>query len=818
MSSILYSIQEIANLIGFRWVIKKPAELIKNLLFDSRKMAEANASLFFVLPGRVNAHTFIPDLYQKCIRNFVVYDDGLDLTAFPEANFIFCHHTIQALQQLASFHRKRFTYPVMGITGSNGKTMVKEWLYQLLNSDYKIVRSPKSFNSQLGVPLAVWQMDDSYNIGIFEAGISTTQEMDFLEQVIQPSIGILTNIGSSHDEGFENTHQKTIEKLKLFTRCKSLIINSKFSYLINNKEITLFTWSFEQSANLQIISCESKQRKTLINGIYQNKNVSIQIPFTDKASIENAVICWASMLYLGINQDSISTKMKVLQSVKMRLELKSGKNNCSIIDDSYNSDFSSLDIALDFLNQQQQHPKRTLILSDLYQTGVSQEAMYSKIAQLLRTKAVQRFIGVGENLSLSKDEFSPGSLFFKNTQELIDALDDINFENEAILIKGSRDFRFERISKMLTSKVHETVLEINLNAIEHNLNYYKSALQPQVGIMAVVKAFSYGSGSFEIANLLQYNKVNYLAVAYADEGVALRNNGITLPIMVMSPEISSFDTLIKNGLEPEIYSLQILKAFANHLQNDDTKEYFIHLKIDTGMHRLGFEQKDIAEMVSILTNHLQIKVKSIFSHLVASDDPDLDVFTQQQIHLFKEISKIIDGSLGYTTYKHIGNTSAIHRFNDAQFDWVRLGIGLYGLDSNEAIRNKLEPVLTLKTSIAQIKYVKKGDTVGYSRKGVMHKDGKIATIKIGYADGLSRKLGNGNGIVYINNQEAKTIGNICMDMCMIDISDIEANEGDEVILFNTVKGVLNWADKLETIPYEILTQISQRVKRIYYYQ
>ncbi|TAH01707.1 MAG: bifunctional UDP-N-acetylmuramoyl-tripeptide:D-alanyl-D-alanine ligase/alanine racemase [Sphingobacteriales bacterium] len=817
MDSIIYTIQKIADLIGERAIIKNPNQNIQHLLFDSRKLADAPTSLFFVLPGKVNGHLFIANLYQLGFRSFVIWDNNFNLSNFTEANFIYSQNTLNALQELATQHRKNFSFPVIGITGSNGKTMVKEWLFQLLNNSYKIVRSPKSFNSQLGVPLSVWQMSNDYNLGIFEAGISKPNEMQNLQKIIQPTIGILTNIGTAHDEGFTNTAQKITEKFNLFSIAKFVILNVEYLQYINNDNTKIFTWSFTTSADLQITNTLINSSSTTITALYLQKQICITIPFTDKAAIENAITCWASLLLLNINQQTIAQNMLLLQPVKMRLELKAGKNNCSIIDDSYNSDLSSLEIALDFLNQQQQHPKKVLILSDLRQTGIPPQILYQKVAQLLTTKNIQTFIGVGEDIKFYQNYFAPNSQFFANTQNLIAHLEQINFSNKAILLKGARDFKFEKVSKLLTQKVHETVLEINLNALENNLNYYKSLLNPSVRVMAIVKAFSYGTGSYQIANVLQYNKIDYLAVAFADEGTELRKAGITTPIMVMSPEVSAFDAIIDNNLEPELYSFRILKAFADYLAYKNIDSYSVHLKLDTGMHRLGFEGKEITELANYLKVNTHLAAKSVFSHLVASEDVLQDDFTQQQIDDFTAYTTTIEQSLGYFFIKHLANTSAISRFKNAQFDMVRLGIGFYGVDAANRSNNSLENVLTLKTTISQIKYLKKGDTVGYNRRGIMPVNGKIATLKIGYADGISRNLGNGKGTMLVNNIIAPTIGSICMDMCMLDITNIDCNEGDEVIIFADRQTIFNLADTLKTIPYEILTNISARVKRVYYY-
>lgn len=812
-----YIVLEIAKILAEKSHLPSPDQVIRNIIIDSRKLQETAASLFFALKGRKDGHQFIPALYSAGIRCFVYQDVNLKTELYPDANFIYVSNTLTALQKLSAYHRSQFNYPIIGVTGSNGKTVVKEWLYQLLAPGFNVIRNPKSYNSQIGVPLSVWQMDAQFEYGIFEAGISQPNEMSKLEEIIKPGIGILTNVGSSHDEGFKTTEEKISEKFKLFKNVELLICNSDFEKY-KEENTKSFTWSFNAKANLEIKSLENNSSHTVINAIYNGENVSIQIPFRDKASIENAITCWATLLAINIQQEIIKSRMQRLMAVKMRLELKSGINQTSVIDDSYNSDFSSLEIALDFLKHQNQHQNKTLILSDIYQSGLKSSQLYKKLAQLLKNKGIKRFIGIGADLSKNKHLFVSGSQFYKSTQDFIDNFKTSDFSNETILLKGARDFEFEKISALLGEKVHETILEINLNALEQNLNFYKSKLAPGVKLMAMVKAFAYGSGSYEIANLLQFNRVDYLAVAYADEGIALRENGIILPIMVMNPEISSFDSIVKNNLEPEIFSFKALNSLVSYLKLNNINEFFIHLKLDTGMHRLGFEDSDLDKIVEFLKEYPSIKIKSVFSHLAASESEKHQDYTKQQIKIFKEFCENLESNLSYPFLKHISNTSAIRKWTEAQFDMVRLGIGLYGIDNIYKDDKDLHQVATLKTTISQIKYLKKGQTIGYGRWGVMPEDGKIATIKIGYADGFPRALGNGVGSVFIKGKEIFTIGNICMDMCMLNITGLDINEGDEVIVFNTQDSLYNLSEKLNTIPYEVLTSISQRVKRVYYYE
>lgn len=818
MKEFTYTISQISSLISDQSSLVFPNQIIYQLLIDSRKVTEAKNALFFVLKGRKNAHQYIADLYQKGVRAFVYYDKNFEIGKYPEANFIFSADPLKSLQNLAKAHRKKFDFPVIGITGSNGKTVVKEWLYQLLAYKYTIVRSPKSYNSQIGVPLSIWKMDAMYNLGIFEAGISKPGEMEALESIIKPTIGVFTNIGSSHDEGFSSREEKIKEKFKLFGNVNKLICNKAYSKYAP-ESADLYTWSLEEpTADLYIKETSVEDAGTTIKAVFGKRKIDIKIPFKDRASTENAITCILVMLVLEYDELEIADKMAKLHPVKMRLELKSGVNNTSIIDDSYNSDLSSLEIALDFLNHQQQHQKKTVILSDIQQSGLDGQQLYQTVSKLLESKGIDRMIGIGDEISRYQNLFGTNSSFYPDTASFIDQIDFSAFRDETILLKGARKFGFEKISNAFSQQVHETILEINLNAMEHNLNYYRSKLKPGVKLMTMVKAFGYGSGSFEIANLLQFNHVDYLAVAYADEGVTLRQNGITLPIMVMSPESSSLAAIVKHNLEPEIFSKSTLTAFSNYLESIGVSHYPIHLKLDTGMHRLGFMPDDLDYILQFLREKETLKIQSVFSHLVASESAEHDDFTRQQIGIIKDFTTKLEKEIGYSFIKHICNTSAITRWPEAQFDMVRLGIGLYGVDNFSEDDENLEQVAILKTTVSQIKQIKKGETVGYGRRGVMPEDGQIATVKIGYADGFLRALGNGVGSMFINGEEVFTIGNICMDMCMLNITGKNVKEGDEVIIFNSQKSLYKLAEKLNTIPYEVLTSISQRVKRVYYYE
>ena len=831
MSHPVYQIHELAGVVGATFKVGDiDHAAISFLITDSRKVVSPELSLFFAIKGeRRDGHDFIPDLYASGVRNFVVSNPDV-VQFFTDANFIVVTDPLKVMQLLATWHRKKFHIPICGITGSNGKTIVKEWLYQLLREDYSIVRSPKSYNSQIGVPLSVWQIEDGNNLGIFEAGISQPDEMMQLGALIHPTIGVFTNIGSAHDENFDNSDSKIREKLKLFIHANKLIYCKDYSGLheqiaastILPSTCTLFTWSKRLKADLQIGRITKHEHETEIQGIYKNDFISIRIPFSDEASIENAIHCWAVMLFLDISNDVISQRMEFLSPVAMRLEMKEGINNCSIINDSYNSDLGSLTIALDFMNQQKQHVKRTIILSDILQSGKNEADLYREVAALLKKKNISRLIGVGAAINRQAASFDIEKLFYPSTEDFLRDLNYNSFNNETILIKGARSFGFERISKSLQQKAHETVLEINLNAVVHNLNLFRSRLKPETKLMVMVKAFSYGSGSFEIANILQFHRVDYLAVAYADEGVELRKTGITLPIMVMNPEEQSFDAMISYKLEPDIYSFRIFNQFTDALKRraneNNIAKFPVHIEFDTGMHRLGFDESELNELIIRLKNNKYIRIASVFSHLVASDEQVHDPYTKDQILSFNHMSSTLQSHLNYPILRHVLNSSGILRFPEAQFDMVRLGIGLHGIASTPNDQRQLQMVATLKTTISQLKQIKAGDTIGYSRRGVAAKDMTIATVGIGYADGLNRRLGNGVGKMLVAGELVPIVGSICMDMTMIDVSGLQVREGTEVIVFGQDYSIIDIATAIETIPYEVLTGVSERVKRIYFHE
>ena len=817
MSSAPYTISDIAEILNITSFKRVQDAVIRKLVIDSRTVIDPEESLFFALSAKRDGHEYLADAYANGIRNFVITEVKY-AGMYPDANMLLVKDVLQALQTLAKYHRQQHDLKVFGITGSNGKTIVKEWLYQLLAADFNIVRSPKSFNSQIGVPLSVWEIDPEHTLGIFEAGISKENEMDALADIIQPTVGILTNVGEAHAEGFASQHEKMSEKLKLFKDTALFIYAPEYTLDINKDDLPgkqKFSWSFKEPADLQVLFVEPIEGRNYVRAKFKEKEIECLIPFSDKASLENGVICWATLLALDYTPEEADERLEKLTRVSMRLELKNGINQCSVIDDSYSADISSLAIALDFLNLQNQHPKRTLILSDIYETGKNNEVLYTEIAALLKQKSVNRLIGVGPNISASADLFDLETTFFEGTRDFVESFPAMHFSNETILVKGARKFEFERISKLIAQKVHDTVMEIDLNALAGNLQFYRAKLQPGVKIMAMVKAFSYGSGSFEIANLLQYHKVDYLAVAYTDEGIALRKAGIKMPIMVMSPEPSAFDAIVRYKLEPEIYNLEVLNSFIGFVKEPG---YPIHLKIDTGMHRLGFEEPDLPELLKALSETDNVKVASVFSHLVGSEEGIHDEFTRHQVERFTDVADQISGALDYQFLRHISNTSGISRHPEAQLDMVRIGIGLYGFDGGLKDNKGLQTVAVLKTTITQIKQIKPNETVGYGRKGLLQEGGTIATVKIGYADGYNRAFGNGIGRMLVKGKLVPTVGVICMDMCMLDVTGLDVKTGDEVIVFNDQLTIATLAEQIGTIPYEILTNVSQRVKRVYFYE
>ena len=825
-----YTGTEIVEILGADYVSNNREEVfIKDILIDSRRLIEADNCLFFALvSNRNDGHKYIGDLYARGVRLFVVSDVNEKFQDWDDAHFFIVDDTLQALQKLAAFHRRQFDLPVIGITGSNGKTIIKEWLNQLMDEDKNIVRSPKSYNSQIGVALSVWQINETNDLAIFEAGISEPEEMKKLQQMIMPTIGLFTNIGEAHNENFINTKQKVGEKLNLFTKANVLIYNldqKELQDVIIRSEILSnvesFTWGNDEENNLRIIETDSTNKQTTVHATYLKRDISIAVPFTNKSSIENAIHCWAVLLFLGYSDNIISERMHTLTPIAMRLELKAGTNNCTIINDSYNSDFNSLSIALDFLNQQNQHREKVVILSDILQSGRNEIDLYTQVAELLKKKGVDRLIGIGSAIKRQKDKFDIEKSFYETTNDFISTYPFANFTNQAILLKGARVFEFEIISRQLQQKIHETILEINLDAMVENLNYYRTKIPVGTKVMAMVKAFSYGSGGFEIANILQFHHVDYLAVAYADEGVELRKAGINIPIMVMNPEEYAFETMIVNQLEPEIFSFRALNLLEKAITRSAiplNKPVKVHIKLDTGMRRLGFDENDIDELIKRLQENPFIYVQSAFSHLSSSDKLAHDDFTREQIRRFKLMGEKIAVSFDHKVLLHILNSAGISRHPDATFDMVRLGIGLYGIATAEADAANLTNVTSLRSEIAQIKEIAISESVGYNRSFVASKEMRIGIVSVGYADGMMRKLGNGNLSLFVNGNAAPIIGDICMDMCMIDLTEIDAKEGSEVIVFDSEHTITRLSDAAETIPYEIISRISRRVKRVYFHE
>lgn len=812
-----YSLKKISKMIKGK-LIGKDDVFIKHLSVDSR-IATPN-SLFFALIGQKNGHKYIEDAYKKNVCSFVVSNLPTRLSDFKKSNFIIVNDTLKALQTLAAHHRSKFNIPIIGITGSNGKTTVKELLFQLLCDTKRIIRSPKSYNSQIGVPLSVWLLENDYDLAIFEAGISQIGEMEKLQTIIKPDIGIFTNIGDAHQENFKDLNQKIEEKLKLFHNSKVIIyckdyklIDEQIKSNLNFSNVKLLSWSKKTSADLEISKIKIINNETNIKAYYQNQKIEINIPFLDNASIENVTHSWLLMLHFGYNNEYIKERMKKLINIEMKLEVKAGNNGSIIINDNHNSDLNSLKIAMDFLNQQQ-HTKKTLILSDILHDKINSGNLYGKVAEIIKNYDLHNFIGIGEEISKNIGFFELKKSTYKTTEEFLNNINKENFDNNAILLKGSRDFYFNKISKFLQKKTHRTVLEVDLNAIIHNLNFFRSKLKSTTKIMAMVKAFSYGSGTYEIANLLQYHKIDYLGVAYTDEGIELRKSGISLPIFVMNPEYD-FETIIKYNLEPAIYNFESLEKFNNTIKTFNDKSAPIHVELDTGLNRFGFLSEEIPQLIKKLKKY-NLQIKSVFSHLSATDESIHDDYTNLQIKRFEKHSTKIIKNLEKPILRHILNSAGIERFPYAQYDVVRLGIGLYGVSSVN--QGKLRNISTLKSRISSIKRVHKNEPIGYGLKGKLDRDSVIALIDIGYSDGLDRHLSNGVGKVIVNEKFASIVGNIYMDVCAIDITGISANIGDEVIIFGEQYPITEIAKQLNTIPYEIMTKISTsgRIKTIYY--
>lgn len=820
-----YTIEKITTLIGAHHYGENVAD-VAFILTDSRSLCFPEETLFFALQtNRNDGHKYIPELYQRGVRNFVVTDVPTDRAeTYPDANFLKVSNTLKALQRLAERHRDEFDIPVVGITGSNGKTMVKEWLYQLLSPEMFVTRSPRSYNSQIGVPLSVWLMDEHTQVGVFEAGISKPGEMAALRAIIRPTIAVLTNLGTAHQENFSSMEAKCREKLVLFHDARTVVYDADDAIvrrIVSETDIQgeTIAWSRrDKNAAFYVSEVKKEDAMSVVSYIYKGVAGRYSLPFIDAASVSNSIICAVVALQLGLSRDALDRRMRLLEPVAMRLEVKEGQHGCTLINDSYNSDINSLDIALDFMNRRPDHKGRrhTLVLSDIYQSGKASRELYKEVSDLALKRDVEKFIGIGPQLCAQAEEIQlPEKFFFHTVEQFIHSEVLRSLHNEVILLKGARKFGFDQVTELLVKKVHETILEVNLNNVVENLNHYRSFLKPTTKLVCMIKADAYGSGSVEIAKTLQDHRVDYLAVAVADEGVTLRRNGITANVMIMNPEMTAFKTMFDYDLEPEVYSFRLLEALIRAAEKEGITDYPVHVKLDTGMHRLGFDPTaDMKRLIDRLKHQNAIIPRSVFSHFVGSDSDAFDDFSARQFALFDAGSKQLQAAFSHKILRHMDNSAGIEHFPERQMDMCRLGLGLYGVDprTNAMLQN----VSTLKTTILQMHCVKAGETVGYSRKGVIEHDSLIAAIPIGYADGLDRRLGNRRCYCLVNGKKAPYVGNICMDVAMIDVTGIDCREGDSVEIFGDHLPVTVLSDVLETIPYEVLTGVSTRVKRVYF--
>ena len=832
-----YSIEKVTTLIGARRYGHHEGN-VRWLLTDSRSLCFPEETLFFALKTQRNdGHRYIDDLYRRGVRMFVVEQvPEHQEIRYPDADFLRVPSPLAALQRLAERHRDEFDIPIIGITGSNGKTMVKEWLYQLLLPSQKIVRSPRSYNSQIGVPLSVWLLNEQTEVGIFEAGISQPGEMYALRDIIQPTIGVLTSLGAAHQENFRSMEEKCMEKLELMHDTEAMVYcsdNDIVSRCIRRMQYKgeKIAWSqCDENVAFFVKEIVNKAPNTRITYIYQEEENSYTIPFIDEASIENSITCAAVALHLGVTPAQLAERMPRLEPVAMRLEVKQGQHGCILINDSYNSDINSLDIALDFMQRRMtqrdgsfvtlrditKEPSLCVVLSDIFQTGTSPETLYAQVSDLCVKRGINKFIGIGPEVTAQADRIQiADKQFFADVNHFLASKAFSDLRNELILLKGARPFGFDRITEQLEQKVHETILEVNLNAVVENLNYYRSFLKPETKMVCMIKADAYGAGAVEIAKTLQDHRVDYLAVAVADEGVTLRKAGITANIMIMNPEMTAFKTMFDYDLEPEVYSFRLMDALIKAARKEGITGWPVHIKLDTGMHRLGFDPiNDIDEVIDRLRHQNAIIPRSVFSHFVGSDSDDFDAFSARQFELFEQGSQKLQAAFSHKILRHMDNSAGIEHFPERQMDMCRLGLGLYGVDPRD--NRMLHTVSTLKTTILQLRHVPAGETVGYSRKGKIERDSVIAAIPIGYADGLNRHLGNRHGYCLVHGQKAEYVGNICMDVAMIDVTDIPCQEGDQVEVFGEHLPVTVLSDAIDTIPYEVLTAVSNRVKRVYF--
>lgn len=827
-----YTIEKVATLIGARRYGDRDGS-VRWLLTDSRSLCFPEETLFFALRTQRNdGHRYIDDLYRRGVRNFVI--EALPSTeSYPDANFLKVPSPMAALQRLAERHRDEFSIPVVGITGSNGKTMVKEWLYQLLLPSQRIVRSPRSYNSQIGVPLSVWMLNEHTELGIFEAGISQPGEMLALHDIIQPTIGVLTTLGAAHQENFRSQEEKCMEKLQLFHDTRAIVYPSDNDVVgrcirRSGYQGERLGWSrYNEKAPLYIKDIATREQETVITYVYQNETHAYSIPFQDEASIENSITCCGTALLLGLTPEQLSERMPRLEPVAMRLEVKEGQHGCTLINDSYNNDLNSLDIALDFMSRRRQEQsaldkrRSTLILSDIYQSGEQAAELYRQVNELCQKRGIDKLIGIGPEISSQSHVFQIAEkCFFPTTEAFLESAAFHQLHDELILLKGARRFCFEHITELLEQKVHETILEVNLNAVVENLNYYRSFMKPSTKLVCMVKADAYGAGAVEVAKTLQDHRVDYLAVAVADEGVALRRAGITANIMIMNPEMTAFKTMFDYDLEPEVYSFRLLDALVKAARKEGITGWPVHIKLDTGMHRLGFNvgeedgTSEIEKLIDCLKHQTAVIPRSVFSHFVGSDSDTFDEFSAEQFRRFDEGSRKLQEAFSHKILRHMDNSAGIEHFPERQMDMCRLGLGLYGV--NPRNNEMLSTVSTLKTTILQMRRVKAGDSVGYSRKTVLERDSVVGAIPIGYADGLNRHLGNRKGYCLVHGKKVDYIGNICMDVAMIDLTDVDCQEGDSVEIFGEHLPVTVLSDTIDTIPYEVLTGVSNRVKRVYF--
>jgi alanine racemase len=830
-----YSIEKVTTLIGARRYGNQEAT-IGWLLTDSRSLCFPEQTLFFALrTKRGDGHRYIDDLYQRGVRSFVV--EQVPAHPQPDANYLKVSSSLAALQRLAERHRDEFQIPVVGITGSNGKTWVKEWLYQLLLPSQKIVRSPRSYNSQIGVPLSVWLLNEHTEIGLFEAGISQPGEMMALHDIIQPTIGVLTCLTGAHQENFRSMDEKCMEKLELMRDTEAIVYPSDDNTVSrclrrSGYQGERIGWSrTDERAEMYVAAVKAEGDASLrLQYIYKGTRGEYVLPFIDEASIENSITCAATALHLGLTPEQLAERMPLLEPIAMRLEVKQGQHGCTLINDSYNNDVNSLDIALDFMQRRGEQQTRTVILSDIYQSGETPAELYAQVNDLCVKRGVEKFIGIGGELSAAVAAFTMGEkYFFANTDAFLQSSVFHSLHNELVLLKGSRRFGFEHITELLEQKVHETILEVNLTSVVDNLNHFRSMLKPDTKMVCMIKADAYGAGAVEIAKTLQEHRVDYLAVAVADEGVLLRKAGITANIMVMNPEMTSFKTLFEYDLEPEVYSFRLLDALIKAARKEGITGWPVHIKLDTGMHRLGFnvpeqpgdDPDEIGELIDRLQHQQAVIPRSVFSHFVGSDSDAFDEFSARQFAVFDQGSRRLQSAFSHKILRHMDNSAGIEHFPERQMDMCRLGIGLYGVEPYEGTQGQgesqgLKCVSTLKTTILQLRHVKAGDSVGYSRRTVLNRDSIIAAIPIGYADGLNRHLGNRHGYCLVHGQRAEYVGNICMDVAMVDVTDIPCQEGDSVEVFGEHLPVTVLSTLTDTIPYEVLTGVSNRVKRIYF--